>query len=194
MGTTWTANYKWFGQRVPEWLQSEVGPKKSGILFYFIYNSLWDYLKLPRAITRVPFVRINWNFNRQWSIVGTTCTVNFKWFGQRVPKWLQSEVGPKKAAILLTHPGHLSVGCQNLPIGNVPVITSHAAPVITSHAAPVITGTLPWSRERNVSKLYKVNFFCIIRKIFQQINEVIWNYIGCYMKRCFIMNFVKLLA
>ena len=185
MGTTWTANYKWFGQRVPKWLLSEVGPKKSGILFYFIYNSLWDYLKLPTAITRLPFVRITWNFNGQWSIVGTTCTVNFKWFGQRVPKWLQSEVGPKKAAILLTHPVHLSVGCQNPPIGNVPVITSHAA--------PVITGTLPWSRERNVSKLYKVNFFCIIRKIFQQNNMVIWNYIGCYMKRCFIMNFVTLL-
>ena len=117
-----------------------------------------------------------------WQILAS----DFKWFGQRVPKWLQSEVGPKKAAILLTHPVHLSVGCQNLPIGNVPVITSHAV--------PVITGTLPWSRERNVTKLYKVNFFCIIRQIFQPNNMVIWNYMGCSVKCCFIMNFVTLLA
>ena len=127
-------------------------------------------------------------------VFGQHFRLRFKWYGQLVPEWLQSEVGPKKAAILLTRPVHLSVGCQNLPIGNVPVITSHAAPVITSHAVPVITGTLPWSRERNVTKLYKVNFFCIIRQIFQPNNMVIWNYMGCPVKCCFIMNFVTLLA
>ena len=43
------------------------------------------------------FVRINWNFNWQGSIVGTTCTANFKWFGQTVSESLQSEVGTKKS-------------------------------------------------------------------------------------------------
>ena len=54
--------------------------------------------QLPIAITREPFVRITWNFNRQGSIVGTTCTSDSD---KRFPSHCSRKLGRKNQQFFL---------------------------------------------------------------------------------------------